>query len=50
MKNSIELILCHLETNSKIRMDNLTSWMSSYLMLESFLKAYHRSAFSAEVP
>ena len=45
-KRSINLIKLHAEKKSRLRCENLTRWSSSYLMLESFHKAYMRGVFT----
>ncbi|CAF0905174.1 unnamed protein product, partial [Brachionus calyciflorus] len=40
--------LSFIENKAKLRCENGTRWSSSYLMLESFLKAYEKKAFSDE--
>lgn len=44
-RRSINLIKLHTEKKSRLRCENLTRWYSSYLMLDSFRKAYLKGVF-----
>ncbi len=39
-----------MSARAKLHLENLTRWLSSYLLLHSFYKAYKRNAFSSENP
>jgi hypothetical protein len=44
-RKSNKLSEIHYKTKSRLRTDNKTRWSSSFIMLNSFLKAYDRNAF-----
>lgn len=49
-KNSINLVKLSIKKKARLRIENKTRWSSSYLMLESFHRAYLRNAFPSESP
>jgi hypothetical protein len=48
-RKSIKLSEIHYKTKSRLRTDNKTRWSSSFLMLNSFLKAYKNKAFEGNL-
>lgn len=50
IRRSNVLSVNFIEKKAKLRCENGTRWSSSYLMLESFYKAYEKNAFSPENP
>lgn len=49
-KHSLSLIQTFNDNKSRLRLDNLTRWLSSFLMLYSFYKAYKKNSFPVKLP
>ncbi len=48
VKNFINLYKLHVSKKARLRIENVTRWASSFLMLEAFQRANIRNAFPAE--
>jgi hypothetical protein len=48
-KKSINLVKISIKNKARLRIENKTRWSSTFLMLESFHKAYLRNVFSNEL-